>query len=51
MREKIAVYPGTGNADLFADRPVAIAVDFPDTTMPGGGNRRRPQRGTAETTS
>ena len=34
--EKIDVYPGTGNTNLFADRPVAIAVDFPDTTMPGG---------------
>ena len=32
----IDVYPGTGNATLFADKSVPIAVDFPDTTRPGG---------------
>lgn len=34
--EGIEVYAGTGDASLFADRPTVIAVDFPDTTVPGG---------------
>ena len=32
----INIYPGTGNTTLFADRYVPIAVNFPDTTRPGG---------------
>ncbi len=33
---RIEVYPGTGDADLFAEEPSIIAVDFPDTTQAGG---------------
>lgn len=33
---RIEVYAGTGDAKLFANKPSTIAVDFPDTTTPGG---------------
>lgn len=32
----IEVYAGTGDEELFRDRPATIPVDFPDATMPGG---------------
>ena len=33
---EIEVYAGTGDDNLFRDRPATIPVDFPETTMPGG---------------
>lgn len=34
--QRIEVYAGTGDADLFAEEPSIIAVDFPDATRAGG---------------
>ena len=33
---EVEVYAGTGDANLFADQPTRIIVDFPDTAAPGG---------------